>query len=78
MNANPAESKDYGPEPAVPTQQQVQEELEKDDDGSSIKGHWQERLSSFQKLVFIKAFQEEKVRCCLLHELGKSIAFCQS
>ena len=31
----------------------------KDDD--SVKGHWNKRLTSFQKLIFIKAFQEEKV-----------------
>ena len=61
VNANPPECADFGPEPAVPTEQQIAEDLEKDDDGASIKGHWQQRLTSFQRLVFIKAFQEEKV-----------------
>ncbi len=27
----------------------------------AAKGHWNKRLSSFQKLIFIKAFHEEKV-----------------
>lgn len=26
-----------------------------------IKGHWNERLGSFQKLVLVKSFMEEKV-----------------
>ncbi|XP_041356323.1 dynein heavy chain 6, axonemal-like isoform X2 [Gigantopelta aegis] len=50
------------PEPKPPAKQQKQDESqegEQADDGK-VKGHWQIRLTSFQKLVFIKAFSEEK------------------
>lgn len=30
------------------------------DDGK-VKGHWDMRLTAFQKLIFIKTFEEEKV-----------------
>ena len=26
-------------------------------------GHWEERLTMFQKLILVKNFKEEKVRC---------------
>ena len=29
---------------------------------ANITGHWDERLTSFQKLILIKCFKEEKVR----------------
>ena len=63
MHANPPEWKGYGPLPPEPTIQQEEESDEnskKVDDGK-VKGHWNKRLTSFQKLVFTKAFQEEKV-----------------
>ena len=30
-------------------------------DVAGVKGHWDKRLTSFQKLIFVKAFREEKV-----------------
>lgn len=32
-----------------------------EDEEHSICGHWDERLTSFQKLIMIKCFKEEKV-----------------
>ncbi len=55
MRANPEKEACYG---RLPPEPKEGAEL-KDDD--TIKGHWNKRLSSFQKLVFVKAFQEEKV-----------------
>jgi len=67
VRANPEKWKGYGPLPPKP----VFEEPEKTKDGSMVavkkiqdpnqKGHWNLRLSSFQKLVFVKTFEEEKV-----------------
>ena len=50
--ANPDTSDSYGPEPPEPTGAE----------GEDCKGHWDKRLTNFQKLMFINAFSEEKVR----------------
>ena len=34
---------------------------ESEGDAAPITGHWDSRLTSFQKLIMIKAFKEEKV-----------------
>ena len=49
---NPETSDVYGEEPQPPAEE------EPDD---KVRGHWDQRLNDFQKLVFIKAFREEKV-----------------
>jgi len=53
VRANPETNEAYGPEPPEPSGE------ESNDD--KVKGHWNKRLSGFQKLIFVKAFQEEKV-----------------
>ena len=60
VRANPEKWNGYGPEPPAPTPHNAEE-------GESIKegqtkGHWDKRLSSFQKLLFTKAFHEDMVR----------------
>ena len=60
VRANPETDPGYGPEPPKPTPLKEGEQ-QVEDDGSKVKGHWNERLTDFQRLVFIKAFQEEKV-----------------
>ena len=50
--ANPETSANYGPEPAAPKE---------GEESDGVKGHWDQRLNSFQKLIFIKSFKEEKV-----------------
>ena len=57
IRANPEEDSGYGPEPPAPDPAEDQEQI---DDGT-VKGHWDQRLTSFQKLMFIKVFKEEKV-----------------
>ena len=57
--ANPKSHPDYGPLPPEPEPRRHGDDPPKDD--GKIKGHWDKRLTSFQKLIFIKAFQEEKV-----------------
>ncbi|KAH3860157.1 hypothetical protein DPMN_023048 [Dreissena polymorpha] len=56
IQANPETDPGYGPVPDPP-----QEGEDKDivDDGQ-VKGHWDKRLTSFQKLMFIKVFKEEQ------------------
>ncbi|CAD5112359.1 DgyrCDS1592 [Dimorphilus gyrociliatus] len=53
VRANPETDPNYVPEPKI--------DLKNIPNDDSIKGHWNERLTSFQRLVFIKVFQEEKV-----------------
>ena len=55
VRANPEKDQGYGPMPAVPTKGQ---ELQYD---GKVKGHWDTRLTAFQKLLFIKAHKNEKV-----------------
>lgn len=65
VRANPDSDPSYGPLPPEPPplkddqQQQVDEKPPKYD--GIVKGHWNQRLTGFQKLVFIKAFEEESV-----------------
>jgi dynein heavy chain, axonemal len=54
VRANPIESPAYGPLPPEPTEADLS-------DRTNLKGHWNMRLSSFQKLLFVKSFEEEKV-----------------
>jgi len=61
---NPETWKGYGPLPPPPVfdasenTKEGRAGVKKD---SELKGHWDLRLSSFQKLVFVKTFEEEKV-----------------
>ena len=55
--ANPDTTDEYGPEPAEPTVGGDRDDYEE----GKVRGHWDKRLTSFQKLIFIKAFSEEKV-----------------
>ncbi|KAL5019828.1 hypothetical protein ScPMuIL_002720 [Solemya velum] len=51
----------YGADPPEPQQATKKSQMEeKEVDDGKVKGHWDLRLTSFQKLMFIKAFQEEK------------------
>lgn len=52
--ANLPQWEKYGPLPPVPKEG---EETKK----GAAKGHWDKRLTTFQKLIFIKAFKDEKV-----------------
>ena len=56
IHANPQDWDGYT-EPNPPNLQSTTEE----GDDISICGHWDERLTSFQKLIMIKCFKEEKV-----------------
>ncbi|XP_060586003.1 dynein axonemal heavy chain 6-like [Ruditapes philippinarum] len=56
IRGNPETDDSYGPEPDAPDAAEDQEII---DDGT-VKGHWDKRLTSFQKLMFIKVFKEEK------------------
>mgnify|MGYP000246454422 CR=1 FL=1 len=50
IRANPETDPDYGKEPDAPQEGEDDDIL---DDGTT-KGHWNMRLSSFQKLMFIR------------------------
>ena len=66
VRANPDTWQGYEPLPPEPVFEPAEETGEdrpasaKRSD-SKLKGHWNLRLSSFQKLLFIKTFEEEKV-----------------
>jgi len=65
VRANPEKWKHYDRLPPPP----VFETPEETEEGrppaiknpDKLKGHWDLRLSSFQKLVFVKSFEEEQV-----------------
>lgn len=56
VSANPVAWHGYGPVPPEPSTGEARQES---DEG--IKGHWNKRLTAFQKLIFIKIFKEELV-----------------
>lgn len=57
VHANPEESEEYEPLPPEP------ESLTEPYVEGKTRGHWNKRLSSFQKLIFIRNFKEEMVSC---------------
>ena len=67
VNANPPEWEKYGPLPPEPKEGEEPKE-------GQVKGHWNMRLTTFQKLIFIKAFQDEKVSD--LYECAKRRTCC--
>ena len=54
VEANPDDWEGYGPLPPEPSGEDTYKE-------GVARGHWDLRLTSFQKLMFIKSFQEEMV-----------------
>jgi len=66
VRANPEKWKYYKPLPPPPVFE-TPEEIEEEDRPPAIKnldklkGHWDLRLTGFQKLIFVKTFEEEKV-----------------
>nr|XP_006813236.1 PREDICTED: dynein heavy chain 6, axonemal [Saccoglossus kowalevskii] len=61
VRLNPPEWEGYGPEPEYVPPTADEEDDEPKPDDNKIKGHWNERLTNFQKLIMIKSFMEEKV-----------------
>ena len=59
IRGNPETLESYGPLPPEPAPLQEGQEQEEDNSGA-IKGHWDKRLTSFQKVMFVKVFKEEK------------------
>ncbi|KAL8568337.1 Dynein heavy chain 6, axonemal [Nucella lapillus] len=55
VNANPLDWDGYGPLPPEPKEGADEEYQE-----GVARGHWDKRLTSFQKLMFIKSFKEER------------------
>ncbi|XP_055873384.1 dynein axonemal heavy chain 6-like isoform X2 [Biomphalaria glabrata] len=53
FNANPEKDESYVPLPPEPSPAQLAPSEH------SVNGHWDKRLNSFQKLMFVKAFKEE-------------------
>jgi len=72
VRANPESWEGYGPLPPKPALEKTAPASEagvgdgkpasSKERSEPLKGHWNLRLSSFQKLIFIKTFQEEQVR----------------
>ena len=60
VRPNPKTWEGYGPAPPQWVPPPEGEEEQQQDDGK-IKGHYEERLTSFQKLMMIKCFKEESV-----------------
>lgn len=59
MHVNPESLPSYGPLPPEPHEEEIGKPAAEDD--GKVKGHWNRRLTNFQKLVFIKSFAEDKV-----------------
>lgn len=57
VNVNPPDWDGYT-EPNPPP---LPEDKDKEGEAPPITGHWNERLTSFQKLIMVKCFMEEKV-----------------
>ena len=70
VSANPKSDPGYGPMPSEPpprkppNEEEEGEKKEQKYDGA-IKGHWDKRLTNFQKLIFVKAFAEDRVVQCV-------------
>ena len=60
VHANPQDWDGYT-EPNPPPPSSPQQSSTEESDFPSTCGHWEERLTSFQKLIMIKCFEEEKV-----------------
>jgi len=61
IHANPDKHEGYGPTPDEPEPLIEGQEPELEAYNGEVKGHWDKRLTSFRKLMFIKVFKEEKV-----------------
>ncbi|XP_019622649.1 PREDICTED: dynein heavy chain 6, axonemal-like [Branchiostoma belcheri] len=59
VRLNPNEWDGYGPEP--PAYVPPEEGQEAVHEEGKVKGHWNDRLTSFQKVIMVKCFMEEKV-----------------
>ena len=70
VHANPQDWDRYT-EPNPPPLPASSEDL----DTPAVCGHWEERLSSFQKLIMVKCFEEEKVSLitCMLEPISSQI-----
>ena len=56
VHANPEKWEGYSSDPPVAAQPTP------DEGEAPISGHWDEQLTSFQKLIMVKCFKEEKVK----------------
>lgn len=73
MNANPPDWDGYSdptPPPLPPTASSEEGQKTDADKSPGIKGHWNERMTSFQKLIMVKAFREEVVSERVIDGLG--------
>ena len=50
------------PPPYTPPAPKEEGEEQEEESKEDIVGHWEERLTMFQKLLLVKVFHEEKVR----------------
>ena len=58
-----SEGKDNGRSTATSESTEATEEAEEAEEGEEQEVRFGQRLTSFQSLVFVKAFKEEKVMC---------------
>lgn len=77
VHANPEKDDDYGPLPPEPEPVQKGQQQEELQDDGKVKGHWDKRLTSFQKLMFIKVFKEEKVGALSIVSVNYTNLFCE-
>ena len=62
VHANPPDWDGYSnPSPPPPPSPSTGEGEGEGESGAAVTGHWDTRLTSFQKLIMVKAFREEKV-----------------
>ena len=66
VNVNPADWDGYTePNPPPPPPVKDDAEAKSADEAAPVIGHWNERLTEFQKMIMVRIFKEEKV--CVQH-----------
>ena len=72
VRANPDTFESYE---ALPPEPQGVPGAMEDMESDNTKGHWEKRLTSFQKLMFIKVFKTEKVRLKSCFDQSEGLEF---
>ncbi|EDV29711.1 uncharacterized protein TRIADDRAFT_18356 [Trichoplax adhaerens] len=61
LDLNPAEWEGYHPLPSMPATSSLGTFEDDDNEQDKVRGHWNVRLTNFQKLIMIKEFKEEEM-----------------
>ena len=65
MNPEDFDGYEEPPPYVEPAKEEGEKEEERGGAPQGIRGHWDKRLTAFQKLCLLKTFKEEQVRTCV-------------